>query len=118
MNPQMKQDLIDWGVNWKDLEDRFMNNEALIERFMFKFLNDKSFSLLTDELNNGNTEEAFKACHTLKGVTGNLSLDGFKEPVIELTELLRAGKTEGSSQLYEQIKEKYDPLIEILNKYQ
>ncbi len=118
MNEQMKQELIDWGVNWSDVEARFMGNEDLVERFMLKFLNDKSFDLLTQELSNKNAEEAFKACHTLKGVMGNLSLNGFKTPVLELTEVLRAGSLDGSEELYAAIKEKYEPLIVILKKYQ
>ncbi len=117
MDENMKKELIEWGVNWSDVQDRFMGNDALVEKFMFKFLNDRSFPDLTRELENKNVEEAFKACHTLKGVMGNLALDGFKEPVLELTEVLRAGSLEGSLELYEKIKEKYDPLIEILNKY-
>lgn len=118
MNEQMKQELIDWGVNWNDITERFMGNEALVERFMFKFLNDKSFSQLTEQLSAKNAEEAFKACHTLKGVMGNLALDGFKKPVLELTEVLRAGSLDGSDELYAAIKEKYEPLIGILQKYQ
>ncbi len=118
MNEQMKQELIEWGVNWTDVEARFMGNEALVERFMLKFLNDKSFESLTRELSNQNAEEAFKACHTLKGVMGNLSLNGFKTPVLELTEILRAGSLDGTQELYVAIKEKYDPLMAILKKYQ
>ena len=118
MNEQMKQELIEWGVNWSDVEARFMGNEDLVQRFMLKFLNDKSFETLTKELSEKNVEEAFKACHTLKGVMGNLGLNGFKTPVLELTEVLRAGSLDGSEQLYEAIKEKYEPLIAILKKYQ
>ncbi len=117
MNEQFKQELIEWGVNWDDVKDRFMGNENLIEKFMLKFLNDKSFEQLTTEIGNRDVQEAFKACHTLKGVSGNLGLDGFRPPVLELTEILRAGSLEGADELYMQIKEKYEQLIEILNKY-
>ncbi len=117
MNENMKSELIEWGVNWSDVEDRFMGNEALVEKFMLKFLNDQSFSNLTKGLQDKNAEEAFKACHTLKGVMGNLALDGFKEPVLELTELLRSGSLDGADVLYDQIKVKYDELITILKKY-
>ena len=117
MNEQFKQELIEWGVNWDDVRDRFMGNENLIEKFMLKFLNDKSFEQLTAELGNQNVEEAFKACHTLKGVSGNLGLDGMRPPVLELTEILRAGSLDGSDALYTQIKTKYDQLIDILTKY-
>lgn len=117
MNEHMKQELIDWGINWSDINDRFMGKEALIEKFMFKFLKDPSFGQLTECLQNKDVEEAFKACHTLKGVMGNLGLDGFKKPVLELTETLRAGSLDGADSLYSQIDVKYHALIEILEKY-
>ena len=67
----------------------------LIQKFMFKFLNDQSMSDLTKYLAEGNVSEAFKAVHTLKGVGANLGLKGFLTPVCELTEILRAGSMDG-----------------------
>ncbi|WP_051656571.1 Hpt domain-containing protein [Butyrivibrio sp. AE3004] len=117
MNQEMKQELLDWGVNWTDVQERFMGNEDLVQKFMLKFLNDKSFEELTCGLENKDVEAAFKGCHTLKGVTGNLALDGMRPEVLELTEILRAGSLDGSEPLYEKIKKSYDELIVILKKY-
>lgn len=117
MNEQMKQELIDWGFNFDDAMARFMGKEELVYKFVMKFLNDKSFTLLSRNLDEKNVEEAFKACHTLKGVASNLSLDGFKKEVVELTEILRAGSLDGADGLFLQIKNKYDALISILERY-
>jgi HPt (histidine-containing phosphotransfer) domain-containing protein len=117
MDERMKQELIEWGVTWDELSDRFLGNEALMTRFMFKFLTDTSFADLSKYLNDKNAEEAFKACHTLKGVTSNLSLDAMKKEVMELTEILRAGSMDGYEEKYNQIKPKYDALIAILQTY-
>ena len=117
MDENMKQELIDWGVNWSDISDRLMDNEALISKYMLKFINDSSFDELSKALGDKNVEESFKACHKLKGVMGNLALDGFKEPVLALTEILRAGSFDGALELYEKISIKYGQLIEILKKY-
>ena len=117
MNAQMKQELIDWGVSWSDVLERFMGNEDLVCKFMLKFLNDPSFDALTEGLQSKDAEAAFKGCHTLKGVTGNLALDGMRPDVLELTEILRAGSLEGTDELYQKIKVSYDELIAILKKY-
>ncbi|WP_051638671.1 Hpt domain-containing protein [Butyrivibrio sp. NC2002] len=117
MDERMKQELIEWGVTWDELSDRFLGNEALMTRFMFKFLTDTSFADLSKYLNDKNAEEAFKACHTLKGVTSNLSLDAMKKEVMELTEILRAGSLEGSEELFKTIEVKYNSLMTILKKY-
>ncbi|MBQ6408148.1 MAG: Hpt domain-containing protein [Butyrivibrio sp.] len=117
MDAEFKAELIEWGVDWDEILDRFMGNEDLIAKFMFKFLNDQSMNDLTKYLDEGNVTEAFKAVHTLKGVGANLGLKGFLTPVKELTEILRAGSMEGYEEKYEEIKPKYEALIAILNKY-
>ena len=106
------------GADWDELLDRFMGNEDLIAKFMFKFLNDQSMNDLTKFLGEGNVTEAFKAVHTLKGVGSNLALKGFITPVCELTEILRAGSMDGAQEKYNEIKPKYDALIAILQNYQ
>ncbi|MCR4901322.1 MAG: Hpt domain-containing protein [Butyrivibrio sp.] len=117
MDANMKNDLIEWGVDWDDLSARFMNNDNLIAKFMFKFIKDQSFSQLTAAIEANSVEDVFKAVHTLKGVSGNLGLKAMLEPVVNLTEITRAGSMEGAREQYELIKEKYEPLMEILNKY-
>lgn len=117
MDAEFKAELIEWGVDWDEILDRFMGNEDLIAKFMFKFLNDQSMNDLTKYLAEENISEAFKAVHTLKGVGANLGLKGFLTPVCELTEILRAGSMDGYEEKYNQIKPKYDELISILTKY-
>ena len=117
MNEQMKQELIAWGVNWADVTDRFMGNEDLVERFMFKFLKDKSFGSLALGMQKKDVKEAFAGCHSLKGVTGNLALDGMRDDVLKLTEILRAGSMDGAEELYKNIKKSYEELIGIIKKY-
>ncbi len=117
MDANFKAELIEWGVDWDEILDRFMGNENLIAKFMFKFLNDQSMNDLTKYLAEGNVSEAFKAVHTLKGVGANLGLKGFLTPVCDLTEILRAGSMDGYKDKYDQIKPKYDQLIAILTKY-
>ncbi len=117
MNENMKKELIEWGVIWDELNERFMGKEELIAKFMFKFLNDDSFNQLKENLQSRNAEEAFKACHALKGVSGNLSLGGMKKEVVDLTEILRANSLDGSDELFKTIEEKYNSLIAIIKKY-
>ena len=118
MDAGFKAELIEWGVDWDEILDRFMGNEDLIAKFMFKFLNDQSMSELTQNLQDGNVQGAFKAVHTLKGVGANLALKSFLTPVCEHTEILRAGSMEGYEEKYNEIKPKYEELIAILTKYQ
>ena len=58
--------------DYQEVLDR-LYSDALIQKFVGKFLTDQSYQLLENSLNAQNYEEAFRAAHTLKGVTQNLS---------------------------------------------
>lgn len=62
---------------------------ALVKKFIIKFLDDGSFDELSQALSRGDREIAFRAAHTLKGVSANLGLEQLRRSVSELTELLR-----------------------------
>ena len=62
------------GGNYEDVLRR-LHNEALIQKFTLKFLEDQSYPQLKQALNDKNYEDAFRSAHTLKGVCQNLSFD-------------------------------------------
>jgi len=117
MDAQFREELINWGVDFYEVKERFAGNEDLVEKFMLKFLNDTSMERLENGLKSGDVEEAFQGSHALKGVAGNLSMAALLPDVKKLTEILRAKSLEGTDELYEEIKRKYDDLIVILEKY-
>lgn len=61
------------GADYEEIMGR-LRKEERIQKFLLKFLDDKSYELLGTALAQGNMEEAFRAAHTLKGVSQNLSL--------------------------------------------
>ena len=58
---------------------------------------------------------ASKACLKVRSI--GQGKPGFKKPVLELTETLRAGSLDSADSLYSQIDVKYHALIEIIEKY-
>ena len=91
------------GVNTKEGLGRCLNNEAFYLRLVNMALDDAAFDRLADALGSGDTQAAFEAAHALKGSLGNLALTPVYAPVAELTELLRAGQTDGSAALLEEV---------------
>lgn len=79
--------------NYSDILDR-LRKEERIEKFVLLFLKDSSFQTFRQAMDQGDTEEAFRAVHTLKGVCMNLSFDSLYRISSEITEYLRAGQTE------------------------
>ena len=45
-----------------------LRSEKMVQKFVLKFLNDKSYELLEASLKEENYEDAFRAAHTIKGV--------------------------------------------------
>ena len=61
------------GGDFEDVLSR-LRSEKLVQKFVLKFLNDKSFDLLCSSLEEENYEEAFRASHTIKGVLPEFEL--------------------------------------------
>ena len=81
------------GGDYAQVEKR-LPGIHLIRRFIAGFLDDGSYPELCRAMEQGQTEEAFRAAHTLKGVSADLGFDRLTASSGELTELLR-GRTDG-----------------------
>ena len=68
---------------------RGIPSAAMIDRFVRKFLDDKSYEQLIEAVDSSDRAAAFRAAHTLKGVCANLRFTMLKNSVSVLTELLR-----------------------------
>lgn len=63
--------------------------EALVRRFLHKFLADPAYSELKAALTAEDLPTAFRAAHTIKGTAANLGLDALAAAASVLTEALR-----------------------------
>lgn len=93
-------------------------SEALVKKFLGKFLNDPSFQLLEDSMKAGNHEEAFRAAHTLKGVSQNLSLGKLYHSSHDMTEALRTKDYALAEQLMPVVEEAYAQTIAAIRMFQ
>jgi HPt (histidine-containing phosphotransfer) domain-containing protein len=91
-----------------------------IIRFLGKFLNDKSFEALCTAMEQKNVEEAFRAAHTLKGVSQNLALTKLGRSVERLTERLRNATeyTDDLNPMLEEVKADYAMVKQAISNLQ
>ena len=82
-------------------------SEALVKKFVGKFLADQSFQQLEGSLNAEDYDEAFRAAHTLKGVAQNLSFTKLYRSSHEITEALRTKNYDLALQLLPQVEDDY-----------
>lgn len=105
------------GGDYESVFGRF-RKEDRIKKFVFRFLSDKSFETLCSSIEAGNTEEAFRAAHTLKGVSQNLSFDRLFESSHEITEALRAEDKEKVADLLPRVREDYELTVSTIQALQ
>ena len=66
-----------------------LRREQTVLKFVYKFLDDKSFHLFEASMGNKDYEEAFRAVHTLKGICQNLSFTRLFESSSLMTKALK-----------------------------
>ena len=114
MTTEYKEALISAGVDLEDALHRFMDNEDLLERMLKKFPADQSFIDLQTALKNENCEDAFRAAHTLKGVSGNLSFKKLFTALCEQVEALRSNDLARAKQLMPSVSEAYEKIMQVI----
>ncbi len=57
--------------------------------FIIKFLDDKSYEGVIENIEKRDYEEAFKSAHSLKGVTANLGIEPIRAVAAQITDMLR-----------------------------
>lgn len=103
------------GSDYKDVLSRLMN-DALVGKFAIKFLEDKSFEQLKEAVAVNDVENAFRAAHTLKGVTANLSFSKLRESSSNMTEQLRPRKDIDRA-MYEVVERDYEELVAKIKEF-
>lgn len=107
------------GGDYTQVEKR-LPGIHLIRRFIAKFLDDGSYPELCRAMEQGQTEESFRAAHTLKGVSANLGFDRLTASSGELTELLR-GRTDGipteAVPLLDMVRQDYELTADAIRAY-
>lgn len=95
-----------------------LRSERMVQKFVLRFLDDKSYELLCGAMESGNYEEAFRAAHTIKGVCQNLDFTKLYASSSQLSEALRGGFTPEAPALAEQVAADYKQTVEAIRTYQ
>lgn len=95
-------------ANYDEAFSRLRSDDR-IKKFLLKVLNDPSYDLLIESMQNKKVEEAFRAAHTIKGICLNLAITGLGYSASVLTEALRGRKEYGADlePLLQKVKKDY-----------
>ena len=108
-----------FGGDFAEVEKQ-LTTVSLVRKFITKFLDDGSFSELSLAMTEGQLQKAFRAAHTLKGVSANLSLTRLFSSSSKLTELLRAEAETlpaNAGPAFEEVKRDYEQTVSAIRAY-
>lgn len=116
MDAIVREKLEEAGIDVSGALERFMGNDALLERFLKKFLNDTNYEKLADAISTGNQEDALTAAHTLKGITGNLEMKELFTMLTEQVAALRADEWDKAVNLMPEISKSYEMVTGVIKE--
>ncbi len=104
------------GGDYSDVFARFQS-DRLVQKFVLKYPDDRSFDLLCSAMAEKNYEEAFRAAHTIKGMCQNLSFTKLLDSSSRLSDALRNGRISEADKLMEQVKEDHLAAISAIRTF-
>ena len=107
--------LTEAGVHVASALERFGGNEALFLKYVRRFPTEPSFQELQKAVAAGDRATARIACHTLKGVSGNLGFAPLYDACVRLMEALRREETVGDAEPFAAVCAAYGKVIERLS---
>ena len=103
------------GIDVDSVMQRFMGSERLTEKFMKRFADDETFSQLEKAIAEGDSDGAFRAAHTLKGVAGNLGMTELFDRTSEMTERFRAHDMTGAAEDLAALRTVYERILQAVS---
>jgi len=99
-------------IDVDDALKRVGGNMNLYKRLLGRFVDSDQCVPLEEALHSGNTEEAARLTHTLKGVSANLSLVKVKNLSADLEQLVKNGSDH--SAVLEELKRAYGVTVQMI----
>lgn len=106
--------LIKANVDYENGKNRFAGNEALYEKYLLKFREDKHFADAKEAFTAGDYQKLLSETHALKGVAGTLGLIDVYQASADIVVAIRTENAGAVPALYETLVASYDKIMEIL----
>ena len=111
----LKDCYIKLGGDFNEVLGR-LRREQIIQKFIYKFLDDKSFLLFEASMENKDYVEALRAIHTLKGICQNLSFTRLFESSSLVTKALKEDDWNKALDMMPQLSKDYHAIINAIEE--
>ena len=112
----LKDCYIKFGGDFDEVLCRFRREET-VQKFAFKFLDDKSFSLFESSIGSKDYEDALRAVHTLKGICQNLSFTRLFESSSLVTNALKENDWNKAVDMMPKLSKDYYETINVIKDF-
>lgn len=112
----LKECYTSFGGDYEEVLGRLRKDQT-VQKFMYKFLDDKSYFLLETSMETNDYDEAFRAAHTLKGICQNLSFVKLYESSSRITEALRSKDYDDAVEMMPSLSADYHRIIDCVKEY-
>ena len=102
--------------SYEEAKGRLMT-DSMIERFIFKFLDDQTMANLRKAVAEGDIAVSFREAHTLKGVAANLAFTQLQQAASQLTEQLRPQHGTADAALMANVEKAYGIVVDAIHVY-
>ena len=114
MNQQTNELLTNSGIDVAATIARFAGNEGLFLKFLRRFPADTTYEALGKAMADQNLSAASDACHTLKGVAGNLGLTPLFDACVTMMAACRAGDWAGMTQWFDEVQRQHRQMVDMI----
>ena len=104
------------NLNFDEVLGR-LRREETVQKFAFKFLDDKSFSLFESSIGSKDYEDALRAVHTLKGICQNLSFTRLFESSSLVTNALKENDWNKAVDMMPKLSKDYYETINVIKDF-
>ena len=111
----LKDCYIKFGGDFDEVLGR-LRREETVQKFAFKFLDDKSFSLFESSIGSKDYEDALRAVHTLKGIQ-NLSFTRLFESSSLVTNALKENDWNKAVDMMPKLSKDYYETINVIKDF-
>ena len=112
----LKDCYIKFGGDFDEVLGR-LRREQIVQKFVYKFLDDKSFHLFETSMENKDYEEALRAVHTLKGICQNLAFTRLFESSNLVTKALKENDWNTAIDMIPKLSMDYYETINVINEF-
>ena len=112
----LKDCYLKFGGDFDEVLGR-LRREQTVRKFVFKFLDDKSFSLFEASMVKKDYSEALRAVHTLKGICQNLSFTKLFESSSLVTNALKENDWNKAVDMMPKLSKDYYEIINVIKEF-